>query len=41
MKSKTNITQRLAEEKHNILESFLKEYIYNSEGNFLPNIVEK
>lgn len=33
--------QRLEEEKRNILESFLKEYIYNSEGDFLTNIIEK
>jgi hypothetical protein len=41
MRSKQSSSQKLAEEKRNILESFLKEYIYNSEGDFLPNIVEK
>jgi len=41
MKSKQGSIQWAAEEKRNILKSFLKEYIYNIEGECLPNIIEK
>ena len=41
MRSKNIIINRLEEEKKSIIESFLKDYIYESDGEFIGNITEK
>ena len=37
---RTVYSSRLAEEKKSIIESFLKDYIYGGDGEFMPNVQE-
>lgn len=39
MKAKS-FSAQLIEEKRSIIESFLKEYIYGIDGEFMPNVKE-
>jgi hypothetical protein len=40
MNHRSVYTTRLEEEKKSIIESFLKDYIYGSDGEFLKNVHE-
>ena len=40
MKGRSNYALHLEEEKRSIIESFLREYVYGTDGEFLPKVKE-